>query len=108
MTAKESYSVILTTCGNEVEAERIARLLVENRLAACVQITGVTSFYEWDGKVNKDGEQLLLIKAKTSLYEEIEKAITEIHVYEVPEIIRLPVEAGLEHYLQWIDDVSKK
>lgn len=101
------YCVILTTCPDREEAERLARLLVESRLAACVQMTGVTSFYEWSGALNRDDEQLLLIKAPSSSYGEIEAVISRNHPYDVPEIIRIPVTAGSERYLQWIDTVTK-
>lgn len=103
--AKE-YSVILTTCATIDEAETIALMLVERRLAACVQITNITSYYEWKGKVTSDAEQLLLIKARSDAYQAIEQAITEHHSYEVPEIVQLPIQAGLDKYFSWIDEVS--
>jgi len=107
MAESKEYCVILTTCGNSTEAEKLARLLVESRLAACVQLTGVTSFYEWDGTVNRDNEQLLLIKAKSAHYDKIEELISQNHSYDVPEIIQLPISNGNETYLKWIAAVSK-
>ena len=108
MTQHNEYCVILTTCGDEEEAERLARLLIEKKLAACIQLTGVTSFYEWERKVNRDSEILLLIKTRSSLYEEIESVISENHSYELPEIIKLSIDNGLDGYLGWIDEVSRK
>ena len=107
MAQAETYCVILTTCANREEAERLARLLIEARLAACVQMTGVTSFYEWDGALSRDDEQLLLIKAPSSSYGEIEACISHNHSYDVPEIIQIPILAGSESYLKWIDTVTK-
>lgn len=107
MAEAATYSVILTTCGSRDEAERLARLLVETRLAACVQVTGVTSFYEWDGALNRDDEQLLLIKAPSASYGAIEECISRNHSYDVPEIVRIPITAGSDAYLHWIDAVTK-
>lgn len=101
------YCVILTTCANREEAERLAQLLVEAKLTACVQMTGVTSFYEWDGALNRDDEQLLLIKAPAFSYGEIEAFISQNHSYDVPEIIQIPIRAGSESYLNWIDSVTQ-
>jgi len=107
MPESKEYCVILTTCGNKKEAEKLACLLIESQLAACVQITGVTSFYEWDGAVNKDNEQLLLIKARSAHYDKIEEFISQNHSYDVPEIIQIPISDGSEAYLKWVADVSK-
>lgn len=107
MAQAEKYCVILTTCPSREEAERLARQLVEAKMAACVQMTGVTSFYEWDGAINRDDEQLLLIKAPSASYGSIESFISRNHSYDVPEIIRIPVTAGSEAYLRWIDAVTE-
>jgi periplasmic divalent cation tolerance protein len=107
MNKPEEYCVVLTTCGDKQEAKNLACSLVESHLAACVQMTEVTSFYEWENKVNKDDEVLLLIKAKAELFEEIKTFISENHSYEIPEIIELPIRGGLENYFKWIDEVSR-
>lgn len=107
MSESKEYCVILTTCGNSEEAEKLARLLIESRLAACVQIAGVTSFYEWDDAVNRDDEKLLLIKAKSAHYDRIEEFISQNHSYDVPEIVQLPISAGSDPYLKWIAAVSR-
>lgn len=107
MSEIKGYCMILTTCPNMDEARELASGLVGERLAACVQITGITSCYEWKGKVNMDSEQLMLIKAKASLYPDIEEFITKNHSYEVPEIVKIPIEDGLKSYLNWIDEVSR-
>lgn len=106
MDPNPHYSVIITTCADSDSAERLARLLTEARLAACVQVSGITSFYSWKGSVVRDGEQLLLIKAPAGNYSQIEEAIRRNRPYDVPEIIALPVTQGYAPYLSWIDEVS--
>lgn len=98
----DSYCVILTTTGNLQEAENMARMLVSRKLAACVQITGVSSTYMWEGELRKEPEHLLLIKARADSYDAVQAAIRESHSYEVPEIVQLPIQRGLPAYLDWI------
>jgi len=100
----EPYCVILTTTGSQEEADRLADLLVTRRLAACVQVFPVSSRYMWKGELHKDPEQILLIKTASSRYREIEAAILENHSYEVPEILRLPIEGGSDRYLDWLSE----
>jgi periplasmic divalent cation tolerance protein len=105
----EEYLQISTTSEEKQDAERIARSVVEKRLAACVQITGpIISTYHWKGAIETSEEWLCLIKSRRDLYEEIEKAIKEIHPYETPEIIATPIVAGSEDYLAWLGDELKK
>jgi periplasmic divalent cation tolerance protein len=97
--------VVLATCGSEKEARKIARELVETRLAACVNVvSGVRSTYRWKGAVEEAAEWLLLIKTTRSLFVPLQEAIRALHSYEVPEIVALPVVDGLETYLSWIAD----
>ena len=98
----QEYCVMLTTAGNREAADRIAEALVSRRLAACVQIADIASTYMWNGEVTKDAECLLLIKTAAHLYKQVEAAILEMHSYEVPEIIQLPVVQGLDRYLDWL------
>jgi periplasmic divalent cation tolerance protein len=98
----ESFCVILTTVGNKADADRLAELLVFRQLAACVQATAVSSVYAWNGALHKDSEHLLLIKTRAALYDSVQAAILENHSYEVPEIVQLPVQHGLDRYLDWI------
>lgn len=99
--------LILSTAGSREEAERIAELLVSRRLAACVQLLPITSFYTWQGKLNRDAEVLLLMKTTAECYPALESAIRENHSYEIPEILRLPVEGGLAAYLAWVSDNTR-
>lgn len=95
--------VVLTTTETEADAERLARLLVEAELAACVQVLPrMSSIYRWQGKVEQAGETLLLIKTTCGAYARLETTIKQHHSYETPEIIALPVEAGSAEYLNWL------
>lgn len=96
--------VILSTCASEEEAERIARLLVERRLAACVNIIPqVKSFYRWQGAVESAAEFLLIIKSSRSLFNPLRLALESAHSYELPEALVLPVLDGSPNYLNWVD-----
>ena len=102
------YIQISTTTGNKKDAEIIARKLVESRLAACVQITGpIKSIYCWKDVIETEEEWLCLIKTVDALYKKIENAIRDIHPYEVPEIIAVPVFKGSSDYLSWIQEAVK-
>lgn len=101
--AAAEYVQVLTTVGSEEEAERISSLLVDRRLAACVQIVGpIRSRYRWKGEVEEESEWQCLAKTEASLYGEVEEAIRAAHSYEEPEIIAIPVLAGSGGYLEWI------
>lgn len=95
---------VMTTVERQEDAEQIARTLVENRLAACVQVLGpIASTYHWQGSIESSREWLCLAKSRASLYAQIEEAIRKVHPYQVPEILALPIVAGSQSYLQWID-----
>jgi len=97
--------VALSTAGTAEDAERIARALVERRLAACVNVVpGVVSVYRWKGEVHRDEERLLVIKTRTSKLDLLREALCAMHPYELPELVALPIEAGHEPYLAWLDD----
>jgi len=97
------YIQVATTVATEEEAGAIAGLLVEQRLAACVQVIGpMTSHYRWQGKIETAAEYLCLAKSSATLYPEIEAAIKSIHTYEVAEIIAMPIIAGSKEYLAWL------
>ncbi|MEI9971950.1 MAG: divalent-cation tolerance protein CutA [Ignavibacteriota bacterium] len=95
--------VVLNTCGSAAEAERLARLLVDRRLAACVSIAPqIRSFYRWKGAVESSEEWLLLIKSSQPLFERLRNALESEHSYEVPEVLALPVVEGNASYLDWL------
>jgi periplasmic divalent cation tolerance protein len=96
--------VVLSTCASQEEAEKLAHILVEQRLAACVNvIPGITSFYRWQGNLETSAEWLLLIKSSRARFEELRLALEKAHTYEVPEVIALPVVEGAPNYLNWIE-----
>ena len=95
--------IVLTTCGNDEDADALARVLVERRLAACVNaVSKVSSTYRWKGEVQQDQETLLIIKTTAPRLTAVEKTIREKSKYEVPELIALPVQAGSTDYLEWV------
>lgn len=97
--------VVLTTAGSRDEARRIAEALVDRKLAACVNIVpGVLSIYRWEGKRDEAEEWMLLIKTTAAAFERVRDAIKEMHSYELPECLCLPVEGGSEEYLKWLED----
>ncbi|HET8639351.1 MAG TPA: divalent-cation tolerance protein CutA [Solirubrobacterales bacterium] len=99
------YVQVLTTVASEAEAERIASSLIERRLAACVQTIGpIASRYRWRGKIEEAEEWQCLAKTEASRYQEVEGAIRELHSYEEPEILAIPVLTGSEGYLGWISE----
>jgi len=98
-----SHVVLTTTTANADDAERIARTLVQERLAACVQVSEVKSWYVWQGKEHAESEALLTIKTRAALQEEVCARILALHDYEVPEIVATSVVFGSEAYLAWID-----
>src|ERR1700730_3829344 len=97
--------IVLTTAGSQEEAHKIARHLVENRLAACVNIVPqVESIYRWQGKVDSAREWLLLVKTTQERFLAVRDAIRELHSYELPECVVLNIEDGSSEYLQWLAD----
>lgn len=96
--------VVLSTCSSAEEAHRIARELVDKRLAACVNIIcGVQSVYRWEGKIEDSDEILLLIKTSRGLFDSVRAQIQKMHSYELPEVIALQVVDGSEPYLEWLN-----
>ncbi len=102
-TEAGAYVVMLSSCPEENAARGMARVLIEERLAACVSILpGVESVYRWQGKVETSHEWLLLAKTRIERYSELESAVRKLHPDELPEIICLPVVAGFAAYLNWV------
>jgi periplasmic divalent cation tolerance protein len=100
--------IVFTTCGSQKEAEKIARNLVDNRLAACVNIVPhIRSIYRWEGKVESAEEWLLVVKTTADKFVQIRDAIRSLHSYELPECVATPVEDGSAEYLRWIEENIK-
>lgn len=96
--------VVFNTCASAEEAERIARRLVDERLAACVNVVApIRSFYRWKGAVEDASEWLLIIKTSRALFGSLRAALEPLHSYELPEVIAIPVVEGAPDYLAWID-----
>ena len=96
--------VVLSTCGSAEEAEKIARRLVEMRLAACVNVlAGVRSFYRWKEAIEDSGEWLLIIKTSRARFDNLRAELERLHAYEVPEVVALPIVDGAPNYLNWLD-----
>jgi periplasmic divalent cation tolerance protein len=97
--------VAFSTVGSPQDAERIARTLVDRRLAACVNILpGVVSIYRWKGELQRDDERMLVIKTRTDRLAALRDALVELHPYELPELVAVPIEDGHAAYLSWIDE----
>ncbi len=97
------YYLVWVSAGSEAEAIAIAQALVQEKLAACVNITPMTSIYTWQSQLCQDREWQLSIKTKRICFEALKQRVAELHSYEVPEIIAIPIEAGSQNYLSWID-----
>ena len=96
--------VVFSTCATEAEAEKLARQLVESRVAACVSIVpGARSIYRWQGQVETAMEWVLIIKSARELFEALRLALEKAHSYEVPEMLALPVVEGAPNYLNWLE-----
>jgi periplasmic divalent cation tolerance protein len=94
---------VMTTIGNQNDAQRLAEALLHRRLAACVQVVGpITSTYWWQGQIETSTEWQCLIKTRRSRYDEVERAIRELHSYTTPEILAIEIEAGSTAYLDWL------
>ncbi len=99
--------VVYITAPNEDEAAKIAKALVEERLAGCVNIVkGIRSIYRWQGRIEDDSEVLMIAKTQRHLFESLKRRVKELHSYTVSEIIAMPVIEGSEDYLNWLKEVT--
>lgn len=95
--------LVLSTTKDKAQAQRIAKAIVEEKLAACVNIIdGIQSIFAWQGKVDETAEALMVIKTQKNIFEKLEKRIKALHSYDVPEIIALDITAGHKPYLDWV------
>ena len=101
------YILVLVTAPDEEVAASIAKALVEERLAGCVNIIkGVRSIYSWEGKIEDEPEVVMLIKTRQNLYKSLERRIIDLHPYSVPEVISLGIKNGSDGYLSWLKEVT--
>lgn len=101
-TTSDAFCLVMTTTASEAEAETMARQIVQARLAACVQVQAIKSFYVWKEQPCAEQEWLLLIKSRAAVYPALEDFIRAHHRYETPEIVQLPISAGSTDYLRWL------
>ena len=103
MDGEDATLLVITNLPDRERALAIARALVQRRLAACVNVlAGCTSVYRWQGEIEEAGEVPLLVKTRAARYPELEAAIRELHPYELPEIVAVPIVRGLQEYLDWV------
>jgi periplasmic divalent cation tolerance protein len=107
LKSRASFCIVSTTYSKGKVGSRIVEALLAARLAACVQVLPIRSFYTWKGKRVNDSEHLMLIKAKSSDFEEIKGTILKHHDYEVPEVIAVGIDQGSTGYLKWLAKVTK-
>jgi periplasmic divalent cation tolerance protein len=98
------YCIAMTTLEDEESASRLARSVVEAKLAACVQLMHIRSTFSWEGRVEDAAEVLVLMKTRADVYERLQRFICEHHPYDVPEILQIPVRSGYGPYLSWVND----
>lgn len=99
--------IVQTTCDNKKEAKEIAKVLLKNKLAACIQISKINSFYTWKNELCDEKEFLLSIKTKKENFKKIKRKIKEIHSYDLPEIISIDISNASKEYTKFIEDNSK-
>jgi periplasmic divalent cation tolerance protein len=100
--------MVYVSASSKVEAERIAQVLLDERLVACVNIVGsVSSLFHWDGKMESAEECLLIMKSRGDLFETLEVRVRALHSYDVPEVIAVPIVLGSRKYFEWMDSVLK-
>ena len=105
MSEQDQYQLVLCTCPDQDSAQLIAEQLVDNSLAACVNILpGIISVYRWLGSREQAQEHLLIIKTTSQVYDRLEETIRELHPYELPEVIAVSIENGNIDYLNWVSD----
>jgi periplasmic divalent cation tolerance protein len=102
-----SYCIVLTTFSKERTGSKIIDALLAAKLAACIQVLPIRSFYAWKGRVSRDKENLMLIKARSKDFGDIKETILENHDYDVPEIVSVRIERGLAGYLKWMNEVTR-
>jgi len=105
---ESKYLTVFVTAPSVEDGSQIARILVKEKLAACVNILpGITSIYTWNSEICEDSEVLLIIKTRIDLFEALSATVQKEHPYDVPEVIALPLATGASNYLDWIDKVTR-
>lgn len=97
------WIVVLTTASSEAEAEALSEALIDSKLAACITISPIRSIYRWQNKICKETEWQLVIKTRQNAFDTLAQKVQELHSYDIPELIALPVVEGSSDYLNWVD-----
>ena len=106
MQNQEDYLLVISTCPNQDVAKQLAGKIIDEHLAACVNILpNIVSVYKWQGSMEESSESMMLIKSTKQQYENLQSLIVEEHPYELPEVIAVPISGGLPEYLAWINNV---
>jgi periplasmic divalent cation tolerance protein len=100
----DEHLVVLVTTSSETQARRIAKKLLQNRLAACVNFVPIESMFLWRGEIQEEEEVLMIIKTRSEVFDDLVSEIKAAHTYDTPEVIGMPVVIGSREYLKWIDD----
>lgn len=103
----QKYCIVITTFESETQAQPVIDTVLENKLAACVQVLNIGSQYTWNGELCHDKETLVLFKTLWKHYDALEEKIIEMHPYETPEVVALNIENGYKGYLDWLVDETK-
>ncbi len=102
LTDRTAWAVVLTTVGSEAEAEAIATAVIEDQLAACVNLFAIKSVYRWQGAVQREAEWQLVMKTRLACFEALSMKVRSLHSYDIPELIALPISEGSADYLRWL------
>jgi periplasmic divalent cation tolerance protein len=103
-----SETITFATCRDRRQAKKIARALVREKLAACVNVVaGIVSIYAWEGKIEEEHEVLLLIKSRAALSKRLAARVKELHSYSVPEVVTIPIASGNPDYLRWVRESTR-
>lgn len=100
------YCIAISTFADTEQAQKVIDTILNEKLAACIQVMDIKSHYMWGGAVCHDDEKLVLFKTSWSKYDMLEQRVKELHPYDTPEMIAVDIERGLDSYLQWIDEVT--
>lgn len=99
-----NFCIVTTTFADKKSAKVVANQILTKKLGACVQLSGIDSFYTWDGKIENQQEVMMVIKTKVALFDKLQNFLLKQHTYEVPEIIMLPIEKGSDGYFNWLNE----
>lgn len=107
MINSTDYCLVISTVDTPERARQLANRILQEKLGACVQLSGITSTYRWRGELREDEEVLIRIKTRRALYPDLQDLIVREHPYDVPQVVQVPIDNGLRSYLQWIGENTR-